>query len=137
MYYVDKPLPFLCHLRLRDFEGCQRVQRALPLSTTANTVTTATQPHLELQENHPKFLWARQRPLSPSKLVRSLFFFRPLAGPPPLQPLVRDPRSATPLQLTRNPYSHIFLCPGKIHANSVLKATCLTIYRNYLNFVPS
>jgi len=30
------------------------------LSTTANTVTTVTQTHLELHESHPKFLWVRQ-----------------------------------------------------------------------------
>ena len=72
---------------LDEFEGCQWVQleKTLLLSTTANTVTTATQTHLELQEtqNHLKFIWACQRPLSPSKLVISQFFFQPLARPPP------------------------------------------------------
>ena len=77
-----KSLPFLYHLHTGtlQFEGCQQVQKALPFSTTANTVTTATQTHLEL---HPKFLWARQRPLLPSKSVRSLFFFGLRPDPPP------------------------------------------------------
>ena len=61
----------------------------VPLSTTANIVTTVTQIHLELQESHPKFLWARQRPLPPSKAFGQT---------PPPKPLVRDPRSATPLE---------------------------------------
>ena len=43
-----------------EFKGRQQVQKALLLSPTANTVTTATQKHLELQENHLKFLWACQ-----------------------------------------------------------------------------
>ena len=83
---------------LDEFEGCQWVQleKTLLLSTMANTVTTATWTHLELQENHPKFIWARQWPLPPSKLVRWQFFlafgwtpphsnpwFRILIPPPP------------------------------------------------------
>jgi hypothetical protein len=95
-----KSLPFLNHLHFmssRDANEFKRFSCYLKVgTTTANTVTTATQTDLELQENHPKFLWARQRPLPPSKSVRSQLFFRPSAGPP-LQPLVRDPRSATPL----------------------------------------
>ena len=51
----------------------------LLLSVTAHTVTTATQTHLELQENHLKFLWAHQQPLLPSKLVCSHLFFQPSA----------------------------------------------------------
>ena len=62
---------------VRLFEGCQQVQKSLLLSPTANTVTTVTQKHLELQENHPKFLWAHQRLLPPSKLARSHLFFWP------------------------------------------------------------
>ena len=69
-------------------------------SPTANTVTTVTQKHLELQENHPKFLWAHQWPLPPSKLARSHLFFRPSPGPPPFPPLAQDPCSATPLTTT-------------------------------------
>ena len=83
--------------QVRGFKGCQWVQKTLLVSTTANTVTSVTQTHLKLQENHPKFLWARQRPLLPSKSVRSQFFFSAFCQTPPLQPLVRDPRSATPL----------------------------------------
>ena len=69
---------------LDKFKGCQWVQMALPLSPTANTVTTATQIHLELQENHPKQIWSSLRPLPPSKLVRSLFFFGLWPDTPPL-----------------------------------------------------
>ena len=76
-------------------------QKALPFSTTANTVTTATQTHLEL---HPKFLRARQ-PLPPSKSVRSQFFFRPSARPPPSDPwfgiLVPPPPWHFPIRYSR------------------------------------
>ena len=70
---------------LDEFKGCQWVQleKTLLLSTT---VTTATQTHLELQENHPKFVWACQRPLLPSKLVRSQFFSAFSRTPPPSNP---------------------------------------------------
>ena len=78
------------------FKGCQWVQKTLLVSKTANTVTSATQTHLKLQENHPKFLWAHQRQLPPSKSVRSQFFFSAFCQTP-LQPLVWDPCSATPL----------------------------------------
>ena len=67
--------------QVRGFKGCQWVQKTLLVSTTANTVTSVTQTHLKLQENHPKFLWARQRPLLPSKSVRSQFFFSAFCHP--------------------------------------------------------
>ena len=62
---------------------------ALPLFPTANTVTTVTQRHLELQENHPKFLWACQQPLPWTTIktgVVTIFFFglQPDTPPPTL-----------------------------------------------------
>ena len=81
-------LLFFYHLHWINLRDANEF-KALLLSPTANTVTTVTQAHLELQENHPKFLWAawaRQRPLLPSKLVWSLFFFslQPDTLPPTL-----------------------------------------------------
>jgi len=45
----------------------------LLLSTTANTVITATQTHLEVQENHPKFLWEATSAIKIG--VVTIFFF--------------------------------------------------------------
>ena len=103
------------------FKGCQWVQKTLLVSTTANTVTSLTQTHLKLQENHPKFLLARQQPLLPSKSVRSQFFFFSLPPDPPLQPLVLDPRSATPLVGTKSYHieTHLFqVCPSLYQSTS-------------------
>ena len=87
-FWIQKVKTFE-NLTLCFFNYIHPATLLLLLSTTANTVTTATQTHLELQENHLKFLWACQWPLSPSKLVRLLFFFRSLAGPPPSNPWFR------------------------------------------------
>ena len=93
-----KYLPFLCHLHLmssRDAKDFKRLSRSLPLSILTVTERLKHILNSRTQENRPKFLWARRRPLSLWKSVRSLFF-RPLVAPS-LRPLVRDHRSAAPL----------------------------------------
>ena len=72
-------------------------------STTAKKVTTANQTHHELLQNHLK---SHQRPLPPSKIGEVTIFFFSAFGQTtlPLQPLVQDQHSATPL-LTIDPQS--------------------------------
>src|SRR5882757_4422575 len=68
------------------------------ISTTADTVTTATQTHLKLPGEPSKLPLGTSMTTSAIKIGESPFFFWPSAGPPPLQPLVWNPCSATPLQ---------------------------------------
>ena len=93
--------------RVWGSKGCQWVhwQKTLLLSTTVNTVTTVTQTHLKLQEIHPKFLWARQWPLPPSKSVRSHFFWPP--SNPWFRILVLPPPCGNPDISTINIFSYL------------------------------
>ena len=67
-----------------DFEGCQRVQRALLLSTIANTVTTLTQTCLEFQENHLKVPLGTSTTTSAIKIGGVTNFFLGFSETPPL-----------------------------------------------------